>query len=316
MPGLSRTVRRGGLGSRPGKMDRPSRLLIFARRRRRLVGPALLGMALLTGAGFGLHVLRAMRTSASFAPIRAAIGRAAGLRVTDIVIQGRNMTPESQVLAALGVGAGAPLLGFSVEAARARLDRLSFVEHATVERRLPGTVLVRLTERRPFAVWQRQNHFVLIDRNGEVVEQHGMTSKDADAFAELPLVVGAGAPKAATALIDALADEPEVRRQVVAAVRIGQRRWNLALRTGAAVLLPEGAEIAALHRLEQLQDQVHLLERPLVAIDMRLPDRLVVRPRPQPAAAPPGPAPASSGATAPADGRPDAADPGYARRPA
>jgi len=93
-------------------------------------------------------------------------------------------------------------------------------------------------------------------------------------------VVGAGAPGQASALIDALAAEPVVRRQVAAGVRIGQRRWNLTLRSGADVLLPEGAEPQALHRLAQLERDMHLLERPLIDIDMRLPDRLVVRPRP------------------------------------
>lgn len=310
-------------------IDRPSRLLIFVRRQRRLVRPALVAAVLLGLAGAGLHVGRAMRSEAAFAPIRTQIAHAAGLRVTAVTIEGRNMTPESQVLEALGVGRGDPLLGFSVEAARRRIDRLAFVEHCTVERRLPGTVLVQITERRPFAVWQNQGRFVLIDRDGQVVvtpglagphlgasnlgasnlggqgpngrntDIAGMSRKDAEAFAELPLVVGAGAPGRASALIDALAAEPVVRGQVAAGVRIGQRRWNLTLRSGADVLLPEGAEPQALHRLAQLERDMHLLERPLAYIDMRLPDRLVVRPRPP---APPLASPAASPAGGPISG--------------
>lgn len=290
-------------------IDRPSRLLIFVRQKRRMIPPLLYGMMLLGLAGFGLHVALAMRTEASFAPMRAEIGRAAGLRVTDIVVEGRNMTPEDQLLAALGVSKGEPLLGFSVEAARVRIDQLAFVEHSSIERRLPGTVLVRLAERRPFAVWQNQGRFVLIDRNGEVVVQHGMNGKDAEAFAELPLVVGAGAPRAATALIDALGTEPMVRKQVVASIRVGQRRWNLTLHSGADVLLPEGAELPALHRLALLETDMHLLERPLVNIDMRLPDRLVVRPRPTPVIAPGTPDAESSRDPSPAP-------PAASRRPA
>jgi cell division protein FtsQ len=51
-------------------------------------------------------------------------------------------------------------------------------------------------------------------------------------------------------------------------------------------MLPAGEEPDALHRLAQLQRSQHLLVRPLEAIDMRLPDRLVVRQRPVPAADP------------------------------
>ncbi|HEY8288751.1 MAG TPA: cell division protein FtsQ, partial [Acetobacteraceae bacterium] len=56
----------------------------------------------------------------------------------------------------------------------------------------------------------------------------------------------------------------------------------LRMASGVDVMLPEGHEIAALDRLMRLQQDHALLDRPLIAIDMRLPDRLVVRPRPEP----------------------------------
>ncbi len=64
---------------------------------------------------------------------------------------------------------------------------------------------------------------------------------------------------------------------MTAAVRVGERRWNLRLSNGADVLLPEGEEVAALDRLLQLQQDHAVLDRPLQAIDLRLPDRLVLR---------------------------------------
>nr|WP_321983334.1 cell division protein FtsQ/DivIB [uncultured Lichenicoccus sp.] len=311
MPRVTR-IRAGYGPAAAATMDRPSRLLIFARRRRRMIKPALLVIVMLGAAGGALHVQRAMRSEQGFAPMRAELGRVSGLHVSEIVVQGRNMQPEASVLAALGVTRGDPLLGFSIEQARRRIDRLAFVEHATVQRRLPGTVLVQLVERRPFAVWQDQGRFVLIDRAGQVVAQQGMNGKDAEAFAQLPLVVGAGAPMAAADLVDALDGQPTVRSHVVAAVRVGQRRWNLTLRGGTDVLLPEGEEVPALARLALLEEHLHLLERPLVNIDLRLPDRLLLRVRPQPAAALPDATPGAPATQAPA--APDSAT--IMRRPA
>ena len=86
---------------------------------------------------------------------------------------------------------------------------------------------------------------MLIDRNGQLVAE----SERGAISASLPLVVGPGAPAAAAALIDALTDRPELQKRVVAAVRVGERRWNLRLNNGADVMLPEGHEIAALDRL-------------------------------------------------------------------
>ena len=226
-------------------------------------------------------VLRSTQPGGLLARLSDGAARAANLRVEQIVIEGRNNTPEAQLNAALGVHQGQSMLGFSLEGARQRIEALSWVEHVAVQRRLPGTLVVSLTERRPFAIWQNQGHFVLIDHDGQVV-----ANEDVATFAELPLVVGVGAPKAAAALLDALAAQPQIRAHVAAAVRVGERRWNLRLKAGGDVMLPEDAEVAALARLAELQQADDLLDRPLADIDMRLPDRLVVRPQPGASVAP------------------------------
>jgi cell division protein FtsQ len=196
-----------------------------------------------------------------------------GLRVQDVIVEGRQKTPEPLLRAALGVSRGDPILGFSLTEARARIESINWVQSATVERQLPGTVVVQLNERRPFAVWQHNGKFVLVDREGDVV-----TNSDVAAFAnQLPLVVGAGAPSAAAALVDALSAQPSIMTRVMAAVRVGERRWNLHMNNGTDVLLPEGAEAPALAKLAELQASLSLLDRPLQTVDLRLPDRLSIR---------------------------------------
>jgi len=275
----------------PLKSRRPSRLTLLWRRQRKLVWPALglIVVAALLFAGYSL--VRGFQPGNTVAGLRERIGIGAGLLVQDIRIEGREKTPEPMLRAALGVSRGDKLLGFSLEEARRRIEALTWVQRATVERRLPGTVVVTLEERRPFAVWQTSGKFVLIDRAGQLVIEQD-PRKDAEAFATLPLVVGPGAPENAAALLDQLASQPALRARVVAAVRVGERRWNLRLNNGADVLLPEGGEVQAMNKLMELQTTQALLDRPLQIVDMRLPDRLVVRPMPErapPAAVAPGP---------------------------
>jgi cell division protein FtsQ len=260
--------------------DRPGRLKLLLRRQKRRLRPAgwTLFAVLVVLAGTGL--VHSAAPGGWLANARERLGNAtavAGLRVSDIVIEGRANTPEPLLRAALGVSRGDAILGFSLSDARARIETLTWVEHATVERRLPGTIVVKLDERRPFAIWQYQGKFALIDRDGQLV-----TDQDVSQFRHLPLVAGAGAPAAATLLLDALTARPGLQSRVIAAVRVGGRRWNLRLNTGADVLLPEGHEIAALDRLQQLQQDHLLLDRPLIDVDLRLPDRLVIRPKPEP----------------------------------
>jgi cell division protein FtsQ len=278
--------------------DRPGRLKLLLRRQRRLLRRGIWLLALLPVLLLGALVMRAGHNS-SLVTLRERLGALAadaGLRVTDIQIQGRANTPEPLLRAAIGVAKGDATLGFSLAAARARIETLAWVQQATVERRLPGTIVVQLVERRPFAIWQHNHKFVLVDRAGQIV-----ADEDVGHFKDLPLIVGAGAPAAAAVLLDALRDRPAIQSHVIAAVRIGERRWNLRLATGGDVLLPEGQDLAALTRLMALQQEHALLDRPLQVIDLRLPDRLVVRPQP----AEPAPAPAAGQAKPEPAGHPE-----------
>jgi cell division protein FtsQ len=280
MPRVKRTVRNS-------VSDRPSPWRLMLRRQRRFVRPAMWVIGGSAALLFGIAVVRSMNPGAaaneSLRGLRERIGSvtaASGLRVRNVVIEGRANTPEPLLRAAIGVSPGDPILGFSVEQARSRIETLSWVEHATVERLLPDTVVVHLQERAPFAIWQNHGGFQLVDRAGQVVNQ------DISQFRKLPRIVGEGAPAAAAPLLDALTDRPALADKVLAAVRVGQRRWNLRMKNGTDVMLPEGHETTAMDRLMALEQDHSLLERPLAAIDMRLPDRLVLQPREDAAANP------------------------------
>ncbi len=272
----------------PLQARRPSRWALMWRRRRRRVWPAASGVAALALLVAGVGFVRSVQPGHTVVSLQERLGLGAGLTVQDIRVEGREKTPEAFLRAALGVSKGDKLLGFSLDAARARIEKLTWVQHATVQRQLPGTIVVTLTERRPVAVWQMDGKFSLIDRAGNVVVEQNPV-KNNDAFRTLPLVVGAGAPASAATLLDELAQVPALRAHVAASVRVGERRWNLHLVNGADVLLPEFGEAAALGKLMELQSAQSLLDRPVQVVDMRLPDRLVVRPLadPRPPAGPP-----------------------------
>ncbi len=260
--------------------DRPSRLRLWLKRRRGLMRPAALGVigaVLLLGGAYAVYASDPAGRMRAVVENVGDIGLAAGLEVTEVVVQGRRNTPADLISAAIGAQRGDPMLAFSPEEAKARLETIAWVEAAHVERRLPGTILVRLTERTPFAIWQNNSRFAVIDREGRVV-----ATETLDAFGPLPLVVGAGADKHAAALYDLLLAHRNILERTQALVRVGERRWNLRLHNGTDVLLPEGQEAPALNRLAELQTRNALLDRPLVAVDMRLPDRLVLRQQPAP----------------------------------
>ncbi|MDO9711256.1 cell division protein FtsQ/DivIB [Paracraurococcus lichenis] len=263
---------RAAISSAP---QRPSSLRLWLRRRRGMLRPAglgLLGTGALAAAALAVLAADPVGRLAALWDGAAEIAAVGGLQVQEVTVEGLHNTPPELVREALGVRRGDPILGFDPQEAKLRLELIAWVGQAHVERLLPGTIKVRLEERQPFAIWQRDSKFAVIDRDGKVV-----ATDNIGAFGRLPLVVGPGADRAAAPMVDALRSAPEVQERVHALVRVSERRWNLRLRNGADVLLPENQEAAAITRLAELHRTQALLDRPLAAIDLRLPDKLVLR---------------------------------------
>jgi cell division protein FtsQ len=247
------------------------------RRRLALGCGVMLAVAAIGGGVWGARA-GYVGAAAGAAGLEFAAGAARlGFAVENVNVVGRERTKRTAILEALDVARGAPILGFDLEAAKARLEALTWVRSADVERQWPDTIFVRLTERRPLAYWQRNGKLELIDREGKVVPVQRL-----DTFGPLVVLVGEDAPRRGAALLAMLATEPELAPHVAAAVRVGGRRWNLRLDNGIDVDLPEQEPEMAWHKLAGLARTDKLLERAILAVDMRLPDRLVLRLPPQP----------------------------------
>jgi cell division protein FtsQ len=200
------------------------------------------------------------------------IGAGFGLSVREILVQGRNESDRDAVLRAVGIGRGEPILAFDPQAAKERLETLPWVRKATVERRLPDTIFVRIEERRPLAVWQKGGQFALVDRDGEIIQR-----SRPERYGNLPLIIGEGAPEHAPALLAILASEPELRGRITAMARVADRRWTLTFDNGMELHLPEQDVGRAWAKFASTEHSQGLLNRDIAIVDLRLPDRLVVR---------------------------------------
>ncbi|MCB9948927.1 MAG: FtsQ-type POTRA domain-containing protein [Rhodospirillaceae bacterium] len=252
-----------------GRRRRPLRLL---GRRARRIGLASLGGAVVLGGGLWVASTGTLAEAADQvdAAVLAWTGDI-GFSVQEVLVYGREETRPIELLAALGIDRGDPILRLDPEAARDQIQSLSWVRRAWVQRRLPDTVIVRVEERRPLALWQHEQQWRLIDDEGHVLGEG-----DIGHFLSLPQVVGPDAPDHAPAFLAVLAAEPEIAARVAAAVRVGGRRWDLRLDNGVAVHLPEEDVELALHRLARLQRQDGLFERDVIAIDLRTAGHLVI----------------------------------------
>ncbi len=74
-----------------------------------------------------------------------------------------------------------------------------------------------------------------------------------------------------------LARYPLIRTEVEASVLVAQRRWNMRLKGGIDVKLPDDDVEEALQTLVALDRTKKLLSRDILIVDLRQPDRVTVR---------------------------------------
>ena len=199
----------------------------------------------------------------------------AGFAVEDILVEGRVNTDPAILRALVNATPGDPLFAFDPRAARDLIARIAWVKSARVERRLPGTIYIGLVERTPLALWQNKGKVRVIDAEGVT-----LTDTNLMPFKDLPIVVGEDAPATVGALFGLLAAEPLLQARIEAATRVGGRRWDLRLKNGMTIKLPEEDAALALRRLALAQEEDGLLDKDLTVIDARQADRLTVRTRP------------------------------------
>lgn len=260
--------------------DKPARKRRRRRSPPRWLRPALITMLILGVLGSTIGVPVWLWQSGWVAKTTTALWRGAinqsvalGLSVEEVQLEGRRHSSKTRLIKTLGLRRGDPILTVDLAAARRRLLVLPWVRDASVNRRLPNMIQVSIKERRPMALWQRKGRLVLVDTYGVVVTRHKLGR-----FRDLIIIVGKDAPRHAATLFAMLESEPALARQVTAAVRVGARRWNVRLKPGIRIQLPETDPHLAWHRLARMNVRHKLLSRDVKTIDLRLPDKLIVEP--------------------------------------
>ncbi len=275
---MTRTVQRRGQAprkpaSRAAKRPAPPKLVALPVAPRRFY--------IRVAAGFAALSLIAAATVATLMGVpqrwwqHTAVAAAdAGFEVRHVEVSGLHHLGKLPVYAAALDGATNSMLLVDLDDARSRLLALPWVADASVGRRLPDTLIVDIVERRPVALWQYRQKLAAIDRSGQPLATDGL-----DRFGKLPLIVGPGANRRAGEILAQLERHPDIAQHVDAAWLIGGRRWDLKLRSGEVIALPEGeaATDRALSQFAELDKSRGLLAKGFVRFDLRMRDRMTLR---------------------------------------
>jgi len=246
------------------RLDRPApRRLEIA-----LTIAVLLGAAFL-GAERGGHL---DGLAAQYGGVGDFLARRLGLGVEVVTVSGATHMSEPRILAIAGIAPTSSLPFFDVADARARLEADPLVKQASVRKLYPNQIVIDIVERTPYGVWQRDGDVRAIAADGAPIDE-----VSDGRYSDLPFVVGEGANDRVREFVALLETMDELKPRVEAGVLVGHRRWNLRLKSGIDVKLPEENPQAAIAELLTLQRQSRILEKDALALDFRVPGRVFVR---------------------------------------
>ena len=254
--------------ARGGRLDRWSAIAAKP-------GVGALGLAILFGGALGLGFVHGGgydELLAEGGAPRDIIARALGFPLSAVTISGQARLRESEIIAAAGVDPQASLLFLDASETRRRLMELALVKDARVMKLYPDRLVINVTEREPAALWQNDGTISIVAADGTVIDH-----LNDQRFLGLPFVVGAGAQKRLPEFAALLADLGDFAQRVKAGVRVSDRRWTLKMTNGVDVKLPERDPGAAIGLLLRLQREARILDKDILSIDLRLPDRVAVR---------------------------------------
>lgn len=192
-----------------------------------------------------------------------------GFQVNDLIVEGRSLTPQKDILKAVDIQRGDSLFASDLNEIKKRLESLSWVRTATVQRRWPFTIYVRLAEYKPIALWQQKAKFYLVDDQG-----HYFEIPKNNPFQSLPILTGEEAPKNAPQLFSILRDFPSIIGRVTGAIYLGKRRWDLMLDNRLKLKLGEERIKQGLVQFIQMEESRKISDKNIVAIDLRFEDKV------------------------------------------
>lgn len=197
-----------------------------------------------------------------------------GLKIDDIIIEGRDKTTLSELNEKIALNRGDSLLGVDMKALRARLEELPWVKRAQIRRTyFPNTLQIRLFEKEVIALWQSGNNFYPVDVEGNLIEAEYIPMR------EILVIVGRRAPEKIAKLLEITSSVPEIHQRIKAAVLYGGRRWDVILdsvENGVTLKLPAENVSEAWQRFNKINNTHGLLKRKLTTIDLRYKNKINV----------------------------------------
>lgn len=236
------------------------------------LGLPLCVAALVAGVYFAQSDNRA-KTVAALQQARAQLETRPEFTVNVMAIDGASDATAAAIREVLPVDLPVSSFDLDLETMRQTVESLDAVKTASLAVRTGNLLQIDVYERVPAVVWRHHEGMELRDDAGHRVA----AVEDRNAHPHLPLIAGMGAQDHVAEALQLIAAAAPIADRVQGLVRMGERRWDVVLQTGQRIMLPVDAPVTALERVVILDRAQDILNRDVMAVDMRLSYRPTVR---------------------------------------
>lgn len=200
------------------------------------------------------------------------LARGFGFGIEHIGVSGNHELTQEEVVQLAGLQPTASLPFLDPKVLQSKLVGVPMIAEASVTKLYPDNLLIDIRERVPFAIWQQDGQVQVISEDGTPIE----TLSD-PRFLRLPHVVGPDANLRVKEFAALIESAPDLKDQIRAGILVSKRRWTLKLQNGIDIKLPEVAPDAALKAFAKVEREQGITKRAVLAVDLRLSDRVTVR---------------------------------------
>ena len=194
------------------------------------------------------------------------------LKLKYINIKGLNNINKEDIIEQLKLKKTNSILFINLDNLKKQIKKFNLIETVHIERVLPNTLNIKLTEKTPIGIMQENNIYKLITKDGSI-----LTTNNLQKFNQLPIFIGKEVEKSAKDILNLLT-KVNFKEEIWSISLINERRWNLNLKKGVTILLPEKNIVKALNLINDIEESYKILDGNFLEIDLRNDKQIIFKP--------------------------------------
>ena len=153
------------------------------------------------------------------------------------------------------------------------LKKKNLIKKFIITKTSNNLITIKIEEKNIIGLLNIENNNYLIDEFNDIIE-----TKITPNFFHLPVFIGKNSNKNASVILN-LIKESDINLNYLSFSFVDQRRWNINLKNGVKILLPETKVLDTLKLLNKVTSKYNILNGNFIEIDMRIYGKYFLKPK-------------------------------------